>query len=81
MELDDVGTRYEHYRELLDLWEDGCTILNIKAEDSYGLTKIAIMQEIKNLEYAVFFIKKQLDILSKIESNMIVVEHEVDEIK
>lgn len=81
MELEDVGTRYEHYRELLDLWEDGCIILNIKADDSWGLTKIELMQGIKSLEYAIFLLKKQLDILSKIESNMFIIEHEVDSVQ
>lgn len=64
--LEDVGTRYEHYRQLLSLFEDGLAVMKYRLETS------ATTQE-QRLEYAnkaimlacsVEMVTTQLNILS-----------------
>lgn len=57
--LKDVGTRFEHYRELLELWEIGLAIMEEKAFKSDEDTgKIVQLRESTEL------LRAQLDIMS-----------------
>jgi hypothetical protein len=62
--LDGVGTRWEHYTELRDLFADGVEVMR-NAQQSFKTPKDARMQF--ELEAAVSLINKRLEILSGFE--------------
>lgn len=80
MNLDDVGTRYQHYRELLDLWEDGYELLQRSKELTGGLTAYNTIL-MKSLEHAIELMTKQLEIQSDMYVNMHKIGREVDKIE
>lgn len=59
--LDDVGTRYKHYVELLELWESGIPYMEQRARFSDLAKKRLTM-----LSSAVYMLRQQLDVLSEI---------------
>lgn len=62
--LDGVGTRWQHYTELRDLFSDGVEVMK-NAQRSFTTPKDARMQ--LELEAAVSLINKRLEILSGFE--------------
>lgn len=60
MTLEDIGTRFKHYSELLDLWDSGLEILNErKRRESY-----VNEEQYREIKSAVSLLRKQIDILS-----------------
>jgi hypothetical protein len=77
LNLDDTGTRYTHYRELLDLWENSLEILKYN-QIYYSLSSAIEIK--KQLENAVFVLTKQLEIISDYNVNISKIANEVDKI-
>lgn len=65
MKPTDVGTRYGHYRELLDLWEAGVDILK-----NYSTIGKHDLQKLETLETAVALLRKQIDVLTGCNVNL-----------
>lgn len=65
VKLTDVGTRYTHYRDLLELWECGLVVLKESCRlDADSKEKTA------QLKAGVELLRKQIDIGSGFDSNM-----------
>jgi len=60
-DLTEVGTRYDHYQELKELWMGGVEVLT-RMHENYKTASDEVMR--KQLEGAISLIDKQLDILS-----------------
>jgi hypothetical protein len=73
MKLDDTGTRFKHYSELLDLWDSGLAILKEQKEQFANHNGVyfstAKEEELKSLEAASKMLAKQMEILAEYDQN------------
>lgn len=76
MELDDVGTRYKLYTELLDLWELGISIL----EDRFEFLGERDKEKLTILKHARDLLQKQVDIMSNVEISLYPLRRVIEEI-
>jgi len=76
--LTDIGTRYQHYSELLDLWETGVDIMtHLKADLLGDEDKIRIGE----LQIAVRMLTKQFDVMSDYNRKIYSLCSDIDSIK
>ena len=82
MKLTDVGTRYEHYRELLDLWENGYDILESRINaPEVTLVPTDLLKLVLELEGAITLMTKQLEIQSDLYMQMYKVANVIEGIQ
>jgi hypothetical protein len=60
---DEIGTRYNHYHDLLELWETGIEVVK-----GYKYPSKTDKERLTQLEAGVFLLRKQIDILCRYES-------------
>jgi hypothetical protein len=73
--LEDTGTRYTHYQELLELFRNGKEVIKNKS--------VLITDDWKmywKLDYAIELIERQLDILSRFDLKRLELRREVNAI-
>lgn len=77
MSLDDRGTRYQHYRELIDLWETGAEIIR-----KYGIAESSETKErLRKLDAAVFLVNTQIEKMSCYGGKRLSLAMEIDSIR
>jgi hypothetical protein len=84
MNIEDVGTRYTHLSELLDLWKSGFEILTKQKEDyinTHAYFSNVKEMELKDLESAIRMLEKQLDVLTHYDEERYKVRQIVDAIE
>ena len=62
LSLDDAGTRYEHYRELRDLFADGVEV--VKTAMTYQPDNAVSKRRLESLQHAVNEIDHRIEVLS-----------------
>lgn len=77
MTLDDSGSRYKHYTELLDLWEDGLFML--KTSSKYYDAEVHT-KRISELENAIALLRKQLNNLSNFPTDVYKLRPVIDDV-
>jgi hypothetical protein len=65
MKPTDAGTRYNHYRELLDLWDDGVVVLK-----RYPSKSQSEAEKLAQLEAATSLLRKQIDIMTGYDGSL-----------
>jgi len=73
--LDDEGTRYQHYHELLDRWEEGLEIMN-----KYSYVNEVDKKKKEKLEAAVELLRTQIEVLANYGNNEIYALTEIDKL-
>ena len=71
--LFEQGTRYQHYRDLLELWQSGLEVLN-----RYTFSSDVIRKQ--QLEAGIFLLQKQLDVACGYEGKAWELREEIDSI-
>jgi hypothetical protein len=74
--LEDTGTRYQHYRDLVELWESGLAVLKryINQYDKEGLLRIA------KLEHAIEMTNRQIETMANFGGKRSSLMFEIDNI-
>lgn len=78
LDLQETGTRFEHYRELLDFWEDGLTVLSRINPKYLGQSEEA---KITQLNTATSLLRTRIDQLSKFDTEKFKLGKVIDEIE
>jgi len=75
LNLKDVGTRYEHYSQLLSLWESGLEILK-----KYRLVTEGEFRQLNQLETGIELLRKQIDVLAEFNESILTIKMEINSI-
>jgi hypothetical protein len=72
---EDEGSRYKHYTELLELWEDGLELLY--RQSNFGHSH-ALAMKILQLECAILTLKIQIDVLCGYKKTDYALRYKID---
>ena len=71
----DIGTRYLHYRQLMDLWEDA--IVMLERQNTYSPNK-SIRDNINNIEISLEVLKTQIDVMCQFKAYDYKTKYKID---